>query len=234
MATIVLRVVKGTPLTVAEVDSNFSNINDAIISVQGTTPTIAGVTATGASGTGNVVFSISPTITTSLATASASFDLINTGATTVNFAKAATTLSIGATTGNTTVNNNLAVTGTTTITGATTVNNNLTVTGTVSITSTTAVKLPVGTTVQQPTGVAGYLRFNTTLNKFEGYDGTAWGSIGGGATGAVGNSVFYENDTTITANYTISTGKNAMCTGPIITSAGVTITVPSGSRWVVL
>ena len=216
MATIVLRSVKGTPLSVAEVDGNFTNLNNAIVSVQGTTPTIAGVTATGASGTGNVVFSISPTFTTSLATASASFDLINTGATTVNFAKASTALSIGATTGNTTVNNNL------------------TVTGTVSITSTTAVKLPVGTTVQQPTGVAGYLRFNTTLNKFEGYDGTARGSIGGGATGAVGNSVFYENDKNITANYTISTGKNAMCTGPIITSAGVTITVPSGSRWVVL
>ena len=216
MATIVLRQVKGTPLTVAEVDGNFTNLNNAIISVQGTTPTIAGVTATGASGTGKVVFSASPTFTTSLSTDSTSFDLINTGATTVNFAKASTTLSIGATT------------------GATTINNNLTVTGTVSITSTTAVKLPVGTTVQQPTGVAGYLRFNTTLNKFEGYDGTAWGSIGGGATGAVGNSVFYENDKNITANYTISTGKNAMCTGPIITSAGVTITVPSGSRWVVL
>ena len=63
MATIVLRAVKGTPLTVAEVDANFSNINDAVVSVQGATPTIAGVTATGATGTGNVVFSSSPTLT---------------------------------------------------------------------------------------------------------------------------------------------------------------------------
>lgn len=222
MATIVLRQVKGTPLTVAEVDGNFTNLNNAIISVQGTTPTIAGVTATGASGTGKVVFSDSPTFTTSLSTDSTSFDLINTGATTVNFAKASTTLSIGATTGTTTINNDLAVTG------------NLAVSGTVSISSTSALKIPAGTFLQRPTGIAGHLRFNSTANQFEGYNGTAWGSIGGGATGAAGNSVFYENDTNITANYTISTGKNAMCTGPIITSAGVTITVPSGSRWVVL
>jgi hypothetical protein len=46
-------------------------------------------------GSGALVFGTSPTLTTSLITASASFDLINTAATTVNFAGAATTLSIG-------------------------------------------------------------------------------------------------------------------------------------------
>lgn len=69
-------------------------------------------------GSGNVVMATSPTITTptvttSLATGSASFDLINTTATTVNFAKAATALSIGAATGTTTINNGLTVSGTT-------------------------------------------------------------------------------------------------------------------------
>ena len=53
----------------------------------------------------------SPAITTSLTTGSTSFDLINTTATTVNFAKAATTLSIGAVTGTTTVNNVLTLVG---------------------------------------------------------------------------------------------------------------------------
>ena len=71
-------------------------------------------------GSGSLVFGTSPAITTSLTTPSSSFDLINTTATTVNFAKAATTLSIGAATGTTTVNNNMTVTGNLTVSGTTT------------------------------------------------------------------------------------------------------------------
>lgn len=62
-------------------------------------------------GSGALVFGTSPAITTSLTTPSSSFDLINTTATTVNFAGAATTLTVGATTGTTTVRNGLVVTG---------------------------------------------------------------------------------------------------------------------------
>jgi len=50
-------------------------------------------------GTGALVFGTSPAITTSLTTGSTSFDLINTTATTVNFAGASTALTMGATTG---------------------------------------------------------------------------------------------------------------------------------------
>ena len=71
-------------------------------------------------GTGVSVFGTSPAITTSLTTGSASFDLINTTATAVNFAKAATTLSIGAGSGTTTINNALTVTGNLTVSGTTT------------------------------------------------------------------------------------------------------------------
>jgi lipopolysaccharide export system protein LptA len=71
-------------------------------------------------GSGALVFGTSPAITTSLTTGSSSFDLINTTATTVNFAKAATALSMGAATGTTTVNNNLTVTGNLTVSGTTT------------------------------------------------------------------------------------------------------------------
>ena len=71
-------------------------------------------------GSGALVFGTSPAITTSLTTPSASFDLINTTATTVNFAKAATTLSIGASTGTTTINNALTVAGNLTVSGTTT------------------------------------------------------------------------------------------------------------------
>jgi hypothetical protein len=71
-------------------------------------------------GSGAAVFGTSPAITTSLTTPSTSFDLINTTATTVNFAKAATTLSIGAATGTTTINNALTVAGNLTVSGTTT------------------------------------------------------------------------------------------------------------------
>ena len=43
-----------------------------------------------------------------------------------------------------------------------------------------------------------------------------------------------ENKATIDASYTISTGANAMSTGSITIASGVTVTVPSGSNWVIL
>ena len=56
-----------------------------------------------------------------------------------------------------------------------------TASGTASFTSTGAVKIPVGTLGQRPTPAAGMLRFNTGSNEFEGYNGTAWASVGGSA-----------------------------------------------------
>jgi len=61
-----------------------------------------------------------------------------------------------------------------------------------------------------------------------------WAQIGGGATGAGGDQIFVENGVTVTANYTLSTNKNAMSVGPITINSGVTVTVPSGQRWVIL
>ena len=40
--------------------------------------------------------------------------------------------------------------------------------------------------------------------------------------------VFYENNTTVSANYTITNGRNAMAAGPITIASGVTVTVGSG------
>lgn len=65
-------------------------------------------------GSGSLVFGTSPAITTSLTTASTSFNLLNTTATTVNFAGAATALNIGNISGTVTVAGNLVVNGTTT------------------------------------------------------------------------------------------------------------------------
>jgi hypothetical protein len=58
--------------------------------------------------------------------------------------------------------------------------------------------------------------------------------LGGGATGGGADQVFVENGQTVTADYTITTNYNAMSTGPISVDSGITVTVPSGSNWVVL
>jgi hypothetical protein len=106
--------------------------------------------------------------------------------------------------------------------------------GDVTLNSDTAIKVPAGTNAQRPTGVNGHIRYNTTTNTFEGYAGGVWGQLGGGATGAGGDAVFVENGQVITANYTITSGKSASSTGPITIEDGVTVTIPSGSRWVIL
>ena len=68
----------------------------------------------------------SPSVGTSLTTASTSFNLLNTTATTINFGGAATVISIGAVTGTTTINDDLVVTGDLTVNGTTTTINSQT------------------------------------------------------------------------------------------------------------
>ena len=90
--------------------------------------------------------------------------------------------------------------------------------------------IPTGTEAQRDgSPSAGYLRFNSDATSFEGYDGSAWGSIGGGAT----DDVIYENAATITTTVTIVTGRNGMSAGPITIDGG-SVTIESGSRWVVI
>lgn len=129
------------------------------------------------------------------------------------------------------------VAGTATFQGAVTVSGAATFGDAVVVNTSGALTLPEGTTAERPAiPASGDIRFNTTLTQFEGYNGTAWGALGGGG-GAVGsgtNAVFYENDTTVTGSYTITTGKNAMTAGPITVASGVTVTVPSGSSWTVV
>jgi hypothetical protein len=69
----------------------------------------------------------------------------------------------------------LAVTGTVAVTGA------LTATLDSTFSSTGALLISKGTTGQRPTPASGMLRFNTTTVEFEGYNGTAWASVGGAA-----------------------------------------------------
>jgi hypothetical protein len=108
-------------------------------------------------------------------------------------------------------------------------------TGNVSSTATGFFDLPVGTTAQRPGSPnSGMIRFNTDIVQFEGYNGTAWSAVGGGARGGGSDQVFFENDTTVSSNYTITTNKNAVSAGPVVVAAGVTVTIPSGSSWVIV
>lgn len=59
-------------------------------------------------------------------------------------------------------------------------------------------------------------------------------SSGGGATGGGSNKIFFENDQTVTNDYTITSGKNAVSAGPISINSGIVVTVPSGSTWTIV
>jgi hypothetical protein len=82
--------------------------------------------------------------------------VFNTVATTVNAFGAATTINVGAATGTLTINNPIVV-----------------------LNSTKALQLPVGDSAARPTAVTGQVRYNSELSTFEGYGGSAWGSLGG-------------------------------------------------------
>jgi hypothetical protein len=91
--------------------------------------------------------------------------------------------------------------------------------------------LPAGTTAQRDgSPAAGYMRFNTTDTSAEIYDGSAWSPVGGGNTTDKG---LYEMANTIAANYSITSGNNAMTAGPITINSGISVTIPTGSTWVI-
>lgn len=181
-------------------------------------------------------------------------------------------------TGTASININGTVGATTANTGAFTT---LTASANSSFTSTGALLISKGTTAQQPASPAtGMVRYNTTLDEFEGYSGTspAWKSIGGSAlsndtstatnlypvfagattgtaqnlytsnakllykpsTGELLSSVLNAgngivvNSQTVSVSYTIASGSSAMSAGTITVNSGITVTVSSGSRWVVV
>jgi len=90
---------------------------------------------------------------------------------------------------------------------------------TAALVGTDALLIPVGTTGQRPTGAAGYLRFNSTTGEFEGYNGTAWASVGGAAI---------SNDTTTATNiYPISAAATSGTASTVYTSNAKFLYKPS-------
>ena len=101
-------------------------------------------------------------------------------------------------------------------------------------TSTGAIDIPVGTTGQRPASpTSGNIRYNTTTNSLELYNGSEWEGTGG-ATGAAGEKVIYENEKQIDSSYTITTDFNAMSAGPVTIADGVEVTIPTGSSWTIV
>ncbi|MBV8647472.1 hypothetical protein [Paludibacterium sp.] len=103
-------------------------------------------------------------------------------------------------------------------------------------TPTGSAQLPAGNSAQRTASPAGpSVRFNTDTNQFEGFypNTTTWGNIGGGATGGGNDQIFELNGQTVTTNYSIPVNSNAQSAGPVSINNGVTVTVPSGSVWVV-
>ena len=61
-----------------------------------------------------------------------------------------------------------------------------------------------------------------------------WVDASAGATGGGTDKIFVENGQVVTTNYTVTATTNAMTTGPIDINSGVTVTVETGGRWVVI
>lgn len=111
---------------------------------------------------------------------------------------------------------------------------NLTVLGIGDFTGTSYLGVPSGSTAQRGTPSRPSIRYNQTLTQFEGFNGTTWGTIGGGATGGGADRVFNLNSQTVTQSYTIPAGQNANTTSPLTIADGVTISVADGSNLVIL
>jgi hypothetical protein len=115
------------------------------------------------------------------------------------------------------------------------------------ISSNDAVFLPVGNTLQRPTGSNGMFRFNSETSTFEGYANGSWGTIAGsgaggyykGNLGPTGNTnnkanLYRINSNTQSNNVTISAGENALTVGPIVIDTGYNLTIEEGGRAVII
>lgn len=154
----------------------------------------------------------------------------DTGDTTLKIRNAANNayINVSAVGGAETANFGLALAASPSFTGTATFAGNILMSGTGTI------DIPVGTTGERPGSPNnGMIRYNTTLTRYEGYSGSAWGALGGGATGGGGDQWVVETDQTVTTDYTLTANKHGTTVSPTINS-GVTVTVPSGAVLVIL
>ena len=84
--------------------------------------------------------------------------------------------------------------------------------------------------VNAVTGKQDALVSGTTLKTVGGFSLLGSGNVDAGAK----SGIFWENNQTLSTSYTISTNKSAMSAGPITLDTAVRVTIPSGSRWVIV
>lgn len=77
---------------------------------------------------------------------------------------------------------------------------------------------------------AGYVLTTNGVGEAPSWQKAAAGAMGGGTS----NAVFFENDQTVTDDYTITAGKNAGTFGPVTINDGITVTVPDSSVWTIV
>jgi hypothetical protein len=65
-------------------------------------------------------------------------------------------------------------------------------------------------------------------------DLSAGGPSWNGSGGLIATAPFFENSQTISSNYTLTVGNNAMTAGPVTVNNGVVVEVPSGCTWTVI
>lgn len=96
--------------------------------------------------------------------------------------------------------------------------------------------ITVATSTTRPAApTAGQTILQTDTQSLWSYIGGDWVDVSGAsATGGGDNKVFWENDITVTEDYTITASRNAGTFGPVTINSGVTVTVPSGSVWSVV
>lgn len=104
------------------------------------------------------------------------------------------------------------------VSGRVVTSGNVEVGGNVTMIGTGTLTLPSGTTAQQPTGVEGMVRFNTSYGQLEYYDGTSWNTLsgfnsveatGGTVTNVVDSGVSYRVHTFSTvgsSNFVVTKG----------------------------
>tara|TARA_R100001082_G_C4335878_1_gene147761 strand:+ start:408 stop:1031 length:624 start_codon:yes stop_codon:yes gene_type:complete len=111
--------------------------------------------------------------------------------------------------------------------------------GEVLFNSTGSIQLPSGTTGQRPgSATNGDIRYNSTDHEVEAYKNGSWENVGSGQ-GATGgnngaNACFWENELTITHDYTITAARGAGSFGNVVINTGKTVTIPAGSSWTVV
>jgi hypothetical protein len=225
----------GTAISIAESSTGVLTINNT-----GVTSAVAGTAISVSGATGAVtITNTAPDQTVSLTGGTG----ISTSGTYPNFTITNTSPSSGGTVtsvGGTGSVNGITLTGTVTSSGNLTLggtlgsiansqltNSSITINGTpVSLGgSTTISATPAGSTTQVQYNNAGAFGADSSFT---------YGSSTLTAPNIVASNGLVMNNGTVGASFSIASGYNAMSVGPVTVASGQSVTVPSGSRWVVL